>query len=114
MATEGGVYQRKDGRWVAQYTDARGKVRYLYRKSKPEAKTALKDALRDRDAGIIAPSKMTVEIYMDEWLEDRRETVSRRTWIAQESILRCHAKPLLGPQKLPKLSGRDVYSTSTV
>jgi hypothetical protein len=54
VATEGSVYQSKDKRWVAQYTDARGKVRYIYRKSKPEAKSALRDALRDRDAGIIA------------------------------------------------------------
>jgi hypothetical protein len=33
MTAEGSVYQRKDERWVAQYTDAKGKVRYLYRKS---------------------------------------------------------------------------------
>jgi hypothetical protein len=31
VATEGSVDQNKDKRWVAQYTDARGKVRYIYR-----------------------------------------------------------------------------------
>jgi hypothetical protein len=46
VATEGSVYQSKDKRWVAQYTDAKGKVRYIYRKPKPEAKSALRDALR--------------------------------------------------------------------
>ena len=35
MATEGSVYQRKDGRWVGQYRDAKGKVRYLYRGVNP-------------------------------------------------------------------------------
>jgi hypothetical protein len=65
MATEGSVYQRgKDGRWVAQYRDASGKVRYLYRKTKAEAKQALREALTDRDNGIIPASKMTVEIYL--------------------------------------------------
>jgi hypothetical protein len=37
MIAEGSVYQRKDGRWVAQYQDARGKTRYLYRKTKIRA-----------------------------------------------------------------------------
>ena len=31
MPTEGSVYLRKDGRYCAQYTDATGKARYLYR-----------------------------------------------------------------------------------
>ena len=43
---------------IAQYEDKRGKVRYLNRKSKPEAK----EALRDRDDGYVPASKMTVEI----------------------------------------------------
>jgi hypothetical protein len=63
MASEGSVYQRKDGRWVAQYTDARGKTRYPYRKSKGEAKDALWEALRDRDDGIVPPSKITFGMY---------------------------------------------------
>ena len=49
MGTEGSVYQRKDRRWVAQYTDAKGKTRYLYRKTKGETKQALREALKDRD-----------------------------------------------------------------
>jgi hypothetical protein len=61
MATEGSVYRRKsDGRWVAQHKDARGKTRYIYRKSKGEAKEALREAQRDRDDGIVPPSKMTL------------------------------------------------------
>jgi integrase len=49
---EGSVYRRKDGRWVAQYRDARGKVRYVYRKSRGEAKKAQREALADRDEGV--------------------------------------------------------------
>ena len=29
MGNEGSVYQRKDGRWVAQYRDAKDKVLHL-------------------------------------------------------------------------------------
>ena len=32
------MFQRADGRWVATYKDAKGTWRYIYRKSKDEAK----------------------------------------------------------------------------
>ncbi len=83
MASEGSVYQRKDGRWVAQYKDARGKTRYLYRKTKNEAKKALREALRDRDDNIFPPDKVTVAQYLDEWMDERKNTVSPRTWRVQ-------------------------------
>ena len=98
MATEGSVYQRKDGRWVAQYTDAKGKTRYLYRKTKTEAKKALRQALKDRD---------DIEMYLDEWMDERRQTVSHRTWRVQESIIRCRVKPHIGSHRPSKLSGKD-------
>jgi len=45
MTAEGSVYQRQsDARWVAQYRDARKKAQYLYRKTKNEAKKALREA----------------------------------------------------------------------
>jgi hypothetical protein len=77
---EGAVYRRKDGRWVAQYRDARGKVRYVYRKSRGEAKKALREALADRDEGYVPADKLTVGLYVEGWMEDRRDTVSARTW----------------------------------
>ena len=58
MTAEGSVYQRKNGRWCAQYRDAKDKTRYIYRKTKAEAKKALREALRDRDDNIIPPSKI--------------------------------------------------------
>jgi hypothetical protein len=47
--SEGTVFQRSDGRWCAKYKDARGSWRYLYRKSKGEARKALRVVLKDRD-----------------------------------------------------------------
>jgi hypothetical protein len=60
MTAEGSVYQRKDGRWVAQYRDAKDKVRYIYRRSKAEARKALREALKDRDDGYVPADKLTV------------------------------------------------------
>jgi hypothetical protein len=54
LATEGSVYRRKsDRRWVTQYRDAHDKIMYLYRKTKAEAKKALREALQDRDDGYL-------------------------------------------------------------
>jgi integrase len=106
--SEGTVSQRSDGRWCAKYKDARGTWRYLYRKSKVEAKKALWQALKDRDEGITPPSKMTVGIYLDEWLEDMRATVSRRTWMTREGFVRNHIKPAIGKIKLASLTADDV------
>jgi hypothetical protein len=63
---EGSVFLRADGKWCAKYKDARGKCRYLYRMSKAEAKEVLRQALKDRDEGIIPPSKMTVTNLLDD------------------------------------------------
>jgi len=109
MATEGSVYQRQsDGRWVAQYRDAKDKVRYIYRKTKAEAKKALREALQDRDDGFVPTDKLTVGLYLEEWMEERRNTVSHRTWRVQESMLRNRVKRHIGNCRLCRLSAKDV------
>src|SRR3712207_3228247 len=106
--SEGTVFQRSDGRWCAKYKDARGSWRYLYSKSKGEARKALRVALKDRDEGIIPPSKITVGALLDEWLEDIRHDVSHRTWLTREGFVRNHIKPAIGKTKLAKLTADDV------
>ena len=108
MASEGSVYQRKDGRWCAQYRDAKDNARYIYRKSKAEAKKALREALIDRDEGYVPADKLTVGLYVDGWMEERRNTVSGRTWRVQESMLRNRVKPHIGDVGLCRLSPADV------
>lgn len=105
--SEGSVYQRADGRWCAKYKDTTGKWRYLYRKSKGEAKQALRAALKDRDDGFIPPSKMTLSALLDEWMEDTKGTVSHRTWLNREGFVRLHIKPSIGATKLAKLTADD-------
>ena len=107
MTAEGSVNQRKDGRWVAQYRDAKDKVRCIYLRSKGEARKALREALRDRDEGYVPADKLTVGLYLDGWMEDRRNTVSDRTWRVQESLLRNRVKPHIGDVWLCKLTPAD-------
>jgi integrase len=94
--SEGSIYQRKDGNWCGKWKDATGKWRYLYRKTKAEAKAALRAALQDRDDGIVPASKMTVDALLDEWLDELAGTVSYRTWLNRESLVRSHIKPTIG------------------
>src|SRR5215212_6012008 len=108
MTAEGSVYRRKDGRWVAQYRDARGKLRYVYRKTRGGAKKALREALQDRDEGYVPADKLTVGLYLDEWMDERRNTISARTWRVQESMIRNRVKPHIGHCRLCTLSGKDV------
>jgi integrase len=105
--SEGSVFVRADGRACAKYTDAKGKTHYLYAKTKPEVRRKLRQALRDRDEGIIPPSKRTVSKLLDEWLEDMRDDVSRRTWMTREGFVRNHIKPAIGTKKLSTLTAED-------
>jgi integrase len=108
VSGEGSVYQRADGRWVAKYKDIRGTWRYIYRKSKAEAKKALRQALKDRDDGYLPASKMTVGTFLDSWLVDMRDVVSKRTWVEHESIVRLHLNPTIGTKKLSQLAPDDI------
>src|SRR5919107_1856613 len=108
MTAERSVYQRKDGRWVAQYRDAKDKVRYIYRKTKAEAKKALREALQDRDEGFVSADKLTVGKYLKDWMDERKSAVSARTWRTQESLLRNNVTVHLGDSKLSKLSPDDI------
>jgi len=106
--SEGSVFVRGDGRVCAVYKDAKCKTRYLYAKTKTEVRRKLRQALKNRDEGIIPPSKMTVGNLLDEWLEDMRGDVSHRTWLNREGFARLHLKPTIGTKKLGTLTGDDV------
>jgi integrase len=105
--SEGSVYQRKDGRWVAKWKDINGQWKYLYHKTKTEAKQALRKALKDRDEGIVPVGKMTLNDLLDSWLEDMEGTVSRRTLENRQCAVRVHIAPTIGTQRLSKLSHKD-------
>jgi integrase len=103
----GSVYQRKDGRWVGKFRDVKGSWRYVYRKTKAEAKEALKEAIRDQEEGI-SPDRLTVTDYLEDWLENQKGVVSVRTLIVKRGNLRVHVYPNLGNKRLSKLTVKDI------
>ncbi|MDP8940168.1 MAG: Arm DNA-binding domain-containing protein, partial [Actinomycetota bacterium] len=105
MNSNGSVYRRKDGYWIAKYKDIEGKWKYIYRKTKAEAKAALREALNDIDEGITTNTKLTVNDVVDSWLEGLKDTVGERTWVNRETIVRVHIRPhSIGSRKLSKLT----------
>jgi hypothetical protein len=106
LMSEGTVYRRKDGRWCAKWKDASGKWRYLYRKSKAEAKQALREALRDRDDNIVPANKLTLNDALDAWLDSMRDTISERTYVNREALVRIHVQSHpVGSLRLCNLTG---------
>jgi integrase len=104
---EGSVYRRKDGRVVGEYEDANGRKRYITSKTKTKAemKAALRKLLADRDAGVAYDSEgLTVERYMDKWLDSQRNRIRPSSFKPYEAIVRLHIKPTLGKTKLDKLT----------
>ena len=95
----------KDGRIMGEFVDATGKKRCVSGKTKPEIRQKLRRLLEDRDAGIAHYSeRLSVERYMDRWLESIQDNVRPGTYKPYEAIARLHRKPTLGKTKLEKLN----------
>ena len=106
---EGSVYRRKDGRCMGEYVDANGRKRYVSGKTKLEVKAKLRKLLEYRDKGIAFDSEgLTVERYMNRWLESIHDKVAPGTFKPYEAITRLHIKPPVGSTKLDRLNAMQL------
>jgi integrase len=106
---EGSITKRKDGRWMARFTvhTAKGpKRRHIYGRTRQEVATKLAKAMTDRDGGIeLDPSSVTVNEYLQRWLNDSvKGSVRPITFESYERLVRVHVVPALGRVKLKALS----------
>jgi integrase len=105
---EDSIYRRKDGLWAGQYkvhTQNGTKTKYIYSKTRREAATRLTKDIADRDAGVVFDcGSLTVDGYLDKWLDAVRGTVRERTWKRSEEIVRIHLKPSLGRTRLDRVN----------
>jgi integrase len=109
---EGSVYQRKDGRWVAQFYLETGKKKCLYRKSEKEARAALRKALHELEQGTLATGpQQTLKVYLEQWLEQvHRPTVRLSTYYSYRTIIHKHLIPCLGYIQLQRLTPQHVQA----
>jgi integrase len=107
---EGSIFQRKDGRWVAEVMLPSGKRRTLYGKTRVEVRDKLKDAQRKLYDGMSLDSdQQTVAHFLDRWLSASvRPSVKYKTYTGYESLCRTAIVPRIGAKKLTKLSPLDL------
>lgn len=104
---EGTITRRKDGRWEARYTDARGKRRSLYGKTQSAVRDRLREATRARDRGLgSAAGRVTLSEYLTGWLDDLQ--VRPNTVRSYRSAVETHLRPRLGSIRLAALTVADV------
>jgi integrase len=105
--SDGSVYRRQDGRWVAAISKGpRGarKTTTRYCHSKREARETLRE-MRESLAG--APRALTVSAYLASWSREARN-IRPRTRDAYMSSIRLHIDPAIGALKLVDLAPLDV------
>ena len=104
---EGSVFQRSDGRWVAQIRLENGKLKQIYRKSEKEANIALRKALHEQEQGTLATGpQQTLKTYLEQWLEQvyKPSAHSVGTYDMYRIIIQKHIIPSLGHVRLQRLT----------
>ncbi len=103
---EGSVFQRKDGRWVAQVTFPTGEQKQWYTKTEKEAAKKLRDALHEVEQGSLRAGKdQRLGAFLDHWLEHiRRRALKVSTYLRYRDILDVHILPRLGHLSLRNLA----------
>jgi integrase len=104
---EGCVYRRPDGLWVARisFIDSAGKRRRpaFYTKSKREALEKLDELKRKATGQISDTRRMTVGVWLDEWLTMSRSGLAPSTSQRYEQLVRMRLKPSIGGVKLSQV-----------
>lgn len=110
---EGTLFQRPDGKWMAQldlgWRDGKRVRRSLYGATRREVVEKLKAARKAIEAGLQPTSdRLTVAAYLEDWLDATRSTVRPSTWQRYASMVRRQHIPRIGRIPLTKLIAGDV------
>ncbi len=109
--TEGSIYQRKDGRWVASISLENGKRKSVYCKTQREAIKAVQQANRAKEQGLLVSEEQTVGEFLTSWLRDTiQHSVRLRTYIRYRQLIERHVLPTLAKVKLQKLSAQHLQA----
>jgi integrase len=110
---EGTVFQRKDGRYVAQIRLENGKKKQRYCKTEKEANVALRNMLQEKELGTlpIGPNQ-TLKVYLQEWVEQayKLSAIRTGTYYMYSSLIRKHIVPMLGHIQLQKLTPQQIQT----
>lgn len=113
---DGQIIKRGDRKWLIRWClgqdQMSGKYRYKSKTicgTKRDGERELRRILRSRDVGdYVEPTKMTVDGYLDRWLESSEQRVSPRTLEDYRWTLKRYVRPRLGSLRLEQIRPLDV------
>jgi integrase len=112
--SEGSIYQRNDGRWVATihdgYRDGKRHRKSIYRKTRNAVQKELTRALRAQQLGLpVESDRLTVGEWLKQWLEMQKPPATKpKTYAAYEYQTRIHLIPAFGKRPLVKFQPQEV------
>lgn len=121
-----GVSQRKDGWYVARYTNRFGKrVQRLFPKLQEARKWITESEEDDQHRNIDIPTNMTVDAWYDYWMDIKKRTVRPNTVRNYRERYERNIRPVIGKKLLTDVNmihcqtimnrmADDGYSTSTI
>lgn len=112
----GQILKRSDGKWLVRVflgRDSSGKRRYSNKPvhgTKKQAQKVLNKILRDLDTGsFVEPTRMTLDEYLDEWVESAAKTrVRPRTLQGYEELLKSYIRPQLGKLDVSRITPLEI------
>jgi len=108
----GYIQRRSETCWVARVEHYRnGRRRYLSKTFRTEkaAKEHLQDQQSAQNKGeFVEPTRVTLMVLMDEWLDTIRPRVTQRTADGYKGLLDRYIRPELGSKRVNQLETRDI------
>jgi integrase len=111
---EGSVQPRGENTFRLRYRIDDRRFEKTFHGTQAEARKELRRLLKSADDGDhVAPTKITLAQWIDQWLEAgapgrRRKAVSQRTLERYGQLLRTHVKPVLGNRPLQQLKATEI------
>lgn len=108
---EGTIFQRGDGRWVAEVSLGDGRRKTLYGKTKREAREKRDEALRALEQGLpLGDDRQTVAEYLASWLPTIAPTIRPDSLERHRQFVEKHIVPALGRLRLNRLTAQHVQA----
>ena len=112
---EGTIRKRPDGRWEARVSLPDGGRKSIYGKTRDAVKRRMVSALDDVQKGQPLPNdKVTVQGFLDEWLEGTAKARLRTsTYLRYSTLIRLHVGPQVGRVAIGRLTAQQVQALWT-
>jgi integrase len=108
---DGGIDARGENSWRLRYRVNDRRFTKTFRGSLSEARKELRGLIRSGDTGEhIAPDKITLAQWVDEWLTLKAAKRRLKTVERYRELLRLHVIPKLGVRPLQQLETREINS----